>query len=401
MSTAGAIGVIAFVVAMLLSIMIHEWGHYITARKFGMKVTEFFLGFGPRIWSTQRGETEFGVKAIPAGGYCRIVGMTPSEPMAASDSDRAFFKSSVPRRLVVLGAGSFLHFILAFLILLLFFSAVGLPQESTRIGELLPCIKQSAATCSSSDPIAPALAAGFKVGDEIRSIDGAKITHWQEVGDAIRQSANKKMVFTVLRDGSPVEISVTPQPFVISGKAKETIGIIGVISERENKRYPIHSAIAASVREGMNLFSGSVRALVALPSKVPSLFGATFGGQERDPQGLVGVVGVARVSSQAAASPNGSITEKIGFFLLIIASLNIFVGIFNLIPLLPLDGGHMAVAIYDGFRARRARRSGLPAPDPFDVTRLMPVTLFVIALLASLSLLLLFADIVNPLRLNQ
>jgi len=191
---------------------------------------------------------------------------------------------------------------------------------------------------------------------------------------------------------------VTPTRYQSGAKS---FGVIGVLSERENKRYPLHSAVAASLREGANIATGSFRALVALPSKIPALFGATFAGDERDPEGLVGVVGVARVSGEAASSTSGSLSEKIGFFLLIIASLNIFVGIFNLIPLLPLDGGHMAVALFDGYRRSRAKRRGVPPPPPFDVTKLMPITLVVIAVLATLSILLLFADIVNPIRLNQ
>lgn len=394
----GLIGVLAFVIAMLVSVMIHEWGHFITARKYGMKVTEFFLGFGPRIWSTKRGETEFGIKAIPAGGYCRITGMTPIEPIADEDSGRAFYKASVPRRLVVLGAGSFLHFILALLILTLFFAAIGVPRESTRLSEVLPCIKESSAPCTNKDLVAPAYAAGFKAGDDIQEVDGKKITTWREVGSAIRSGADKALTFTVLRDGERLDITVTPTRY---RSGAESFGIIGVISERENKRYPLHSALAASLREGRDIAAGSLRALVALPSKIPALFGATFGGEQRDPEGLVGVVGVARVSGEAASSEGGSLTEKIGFFLLIIASLNIFVGIFNLIPLLPLDGGHMAVALFDGYRRSRARRRGLPEPAPFDVTKLMPITVVVIAVLATLSILLLFADIVNPIRLNQ
>jgi membrane-associated protease RseP (regulator of RpoE activity) len=392
------IGIFAFVVAMLLSVMIHEWGHFITARKYGMKVTEFFLGFGPRLWSIKRGETEFGIKAIPAGGYCRITGMTPVEQITEEDSPRAFYKSSVPKRLVVLGAGSFLHFILALLILILFFAAVGIPKESTRLSEVLPCIKSSAAPCSNDDPVAPAFTAGLQAGDDIRAIDGKAITTWSEVGMAIRNNVSKELRFTVLRDGQTLDISVTPSKYQ---SGNHSFGIIGVISERVNDRYPLHSAVSASVRESGNIALGSLKALVALPSKIPALFGATFAGAERDPEGLVGVVGVARVSGEAASSSGGSLSEKIGFFLLIIASLNIFVGIFNLIPLLPLDGGHMAVALFDGFRRSRARRRGLPLPAPFDVTKLMPITLAVIAIMATLSVLLLFADIVNPIRLNQ
>ena len=394
----GAIGILAFIIAMLLSIMIHEWGHFITARKYGIKVNEFFVGFGPRIWSTQRGETEFGIKAIPAGGYCRITGMTPLEPIAESDRARAFYKSSVGRRLVVLGAGSFLHFVLAFLILILFFAAVGVPQQSTRLAEVLPCITTNPAPCTGADSPSPAAKAGLQAGDQIEAVNGKEISTWSEVGDLIRANTNRKIIFTVSRAGERLELPVTPAPFMSDGK---TVGIIGVISERANVRSPLPSAVTRSAGEVGNLLTGSVQALVALPSKIPALFGATFNGQDRDPEGLVGVVGVARVSGEAASSANGSLAEKIGFFLLIIASLNVFVGIFNLIPLLPLDGGHMAVAIFDGIRGARARRRGLPAPAPFDVTKLMPITFVVIALLGSLSLLLLFADIVNPLRLNQ
>ena len=378
--------------------MIHEWGHFITARKYGMKVTEFFLGFGPRLWSTKRGETEFGIKALPAGGYCRITGMTPVEPIAEEDLPRAFYKSSVPQRLVVLGAGSFLHFILALLILTLFFAAVGVPKESTRLSEVLPCIKNSATACTNRDPVAPAFTAGFQAGDDIRAIDGKAITSWSEVGMAIRKSVSKELRFTVLRDGQTLDIEVTPIKYQ---SGNQRVGIIGVISERVNDRYPLHSAVAASVREGGNIALGSLKSLVALPSKIPALFGATFAGAKRDPEGLVGVVGVARVSGEAASSSGGSPSEKIGFFLVIIASLNIFVGIFNLIPLLPLDGGHMAVALSDGFRRARARRRGLPQPAPFDVTKLTPITVAVIAIMATLSVLLLFADLVNPIRLNQ
>jgi membrane-associated protease RseP (regulator of RpoE activity) len=392
------IGILAFVVAMLLSVMIHEWGHFITARKYGAKVTEFFLGFGPRLWSTKRGETEFGIKAIPAGGYCRITGMTPLEPIAAEDAPRAFYKLNVSKRLIVLGAGSFLHFVLALLMLTLFFAAIGVPKESTRLSEVLPCIKSSAAPCTSSDPVAPAFIAGLQGGDDIRAIDGKAITTWAEVGVEIRNGVEKELRFTVFRDGQNIEISVTPMKYQ---SGEKTFGIIGVISERVSDRYPLHSAVAASVKEGGSIALGSLKALVALPSKIPALFGATFAGAERDPQGLVGVVGVARVSGEAASSEGGSLSEKIGFFLLIIASLNIFVGIFNLIPLLPLDGGHMAVALFDGFRRARARRAGLPEPAPFDLTKLMPITLAVIALMATLSVLLLFADLINPIRLNQ
>jgi RIP metalloprotease RseP len=159
------IGVVAFVAALLFSVMVHEFGHYITARKFGMKVTEFFLGFGKRIWSTQRGETEFGIKAIPAGGYCRISGMTPRDEMEIGEEDRAFIKASSGRKLIVLGAGSFLHFVLGFVILLVLFIGIGTNRITPQVAQVSECIPVSTEACTSSSPPSPAKAAGIKAGD--------------------------------------------------------------------------------------------------------------------------------------------------------------------------------------------------------------------------------------------
>jgi membrane-associated protease RseP (regulator of RpoE activity) len=178
------------------------------------------------------------------------------------------------------------------------------------------------------------------------------------------------------------------------------VGIIGVLSKVELDRSTPLAAITNSLSEGKNIVIGSYKALFALPAKIPDLIQATFGGGVRDPEGLVGVVGVARVSGDAAASENAGWAAKIGFFLLTVASLNIFIGLFNLLPLLPLDGGHMAIAIVDGVRRQNARLRKLPTPEPFDVVRLVPLTLAVIVVMGGLSLLLLAADIINPLRLN-
>lgn len=398
------LGVLAFVVALLISVMLHEFGHYLTARKFGMKVTEFFLGFGPKIWSTKRGETEFGVKSIPAGGYCRIVGMSPSEEVDLIDQPRSFYKASTLRRLIVLGAGSATHFVIGFLLLFIFFSSVGIPAQSQLLGQILKCIPadQNRTTCLATDPKTPAFVVGLKVGDKIISANGLKLQSWQEVANAIRNSPNKKLRLGVERDGAQLEIEITPisrAPIAKLGES-QPVGIIGVLSKSELVKSAPIAAVKNSFNEGKNIVTGSFKALFALPTKIPALVEATFGSGERDPEGLVGVVGVARVSGDAAASENAGLVAKIGFFLLIVASLNIFIGIFNLLPLLPLDGGHMAIAIADGLRRQFARRRGLPTPEPFDVLRLVPITLVVIVLMASLSLLLLAADIINPLRLN-
>ena len=403
MSFLGVAGVIAFVVALLFSVMVHEAGHFLTARRFDMKVTEFFLGFGKRIWSFTRGETEFGIKAIPAGGYCRIVGMSVNEEMEESDRGRAFYLASAPKRLIVLGAGSFLHFVLGFLILVLLLAGVGTTAISNKVGEVVPCIISNStgaadAKCAPDAPPSPAKAAGLMVGDEITAINGAPIKDWSNAVKKIRNSPNQELSLTIKRGSSTLTVPITPGTRILDGKK---IGIIGVSNTLENRKLSIYRAVTNSGTLTWDLTKSSVTSLISLPTKIPALFRQTFFHETRDATGLVGVVGVARVSAQTASDPKLASREKIATFLLIIASLNIFVGLFNLLPLLPLDGGHMAIAVIDGLRRARARRKGSPAPPEIDVERLMPLTMAVFAILAVLSLLLLAADIFNPINLNQ
>ena len=392
------IGVLAFVVALLLSVMIHEAGHYLTARKFGMKVTEFFLGFGQKIWSTRRGETEFGIKAIPAGGYCRIVGMSSREELSEADQDRAFIKAGVGQRLIVLGAGSFLHFVIGFVLLLILFLSVGVTSVTSTVEKVSECIPQKATeVCSAKSTPSPAKNVGILAGDKIIRVDGKSYKDWSDVVTVIRASAGKELNITIERNGAPIEIAVTPASRDVNGKV---IGVLGVVNKVGTITYaPVDSIYRAGKFTGQ-ILQNSVTSLISLPTKIPNLISQTFGGQKRDPEGLVGVVGVARVSGETANTKALTVREKIATFILIIASLNLFVGMFNLLPLLPLDGGHMAVAIVDGIRNFLARRRGLAKPQPFDVERLTPITMVVFVLMASLSILLLAADIFNPIRMN-
>ena len=399
----GILGVLAFVVALLFSVMIHEAGHYLTAKKFHMRVTEFFLGFGTRIWSFQRGETEFGIKAIPAGGYCRISGMSVNEEMSDADKHRAFYLASVPKRLIVLGAGSFMHFVLGFLILVILFSGVGVTAVTKTIDQVVPCVSNSSSGISDSNCTAtsiptPAKAAGLMAGDEIISINGKESDNWIDYTQIIRESARKEIIIAINRNGERLLIPVTPAARTLDGKE---IGYLGVINKLGTKKENPIKAVSTSVSIMGDLLKNSVTSLFALPTKIPALVRQTFGDEERDPQGLVGVVGVARVSAQTASEPSLESREKVATFLIIIASLNIFVGVFNLFPLLPLDGGHMAVAIVDGIRRFNAKRRKLSPPPAIDVEKLLPLTLAVFALLAVLSLLLLTADIFNPINIYQ
>jgi membrane-associated protease RseP (regulator of RpoE activity) len=398
------LGILAFVVALLFSVMVHEFGHFITAKHYGMRVSEFFLGFGTKIWSTVRGETEFGIKAIPAGGYCRIEGMSPNE---GSEGDpRDFYRASGPKKLVVLGAGSFLHFVLGFLLLVLLFFGIGTAQVTSTIGEVSKCIPpvSGSQACTSKSLQAPAELAGLRAGDRIVSINGKRVTNWSKDVEVIRKSAGTALVFGIDRgqkassSGKPdFEVTITPATRIADGKK---VGFIGIINTFATVRSGPFSAVKQSVTTTGSIISGSIKSLISLPSKIPALWSQTVGGKPRDATGLVGVVGVARLSGQAASSSKLTVSERFATFIVIIAQLNIFVGIFNLLPILPLDGGHMAVAIADEIRAFLARLRGRKRPAAIDVAVLTPITMVVFVLLAGLTLLLLVADIVNPVNFN-
>ena len=377
------LGILAFVFALLLSVMVHEFGHYITARKYGMWVSEFFVGFGKRIWSVQRGETEFGVKAIPAGGYCKIEGMSPNDEMPEGQEDRAFYKASSVKKLVVLGAGSFLHFVLGFVLLLTLFAGIGTNQVLPVINEVVP---NSAAQ-----------AAGILPGDEIVSINGKKVTEWYKDVEVIRQSKGSELTLVLSRNGEEITVNTSARLTDLDGTKRYVLGIVNDVGL---KRSGLLVSIKNSATVTKDFLVESIKSLGKLPEKIPALWGATVRGEERDANGLVGVVGVARVSGEAVGSDKLTPMERLATFVLIVASLNIFVGVFNLLPILPLDGGHMAVAIADSIRAFFARLRGRPRPAPIDVTVLTPITMVVFVVLATLTLLLLVADVINPVTLN-
>jgi membrane-associated protease RseP (regulator of RpoE activity) len=374
-------GIIAFVLALLTSVMFHELGHFLTARKFGMRVSEFFVGFGRRVWSITRGETEYGIKAIPAGGYCRIEGMTPTDVMPDGEDHRAFVKASSAKKLIVLGAGSTAHFILGFLLIFSIFFAVGyttLTPNIAQVGEK-----------------SVAQAAGFKAGDEILSINGNPVENWSVDAKQIANSQGKELRFEILRNGEKIIITAAP---TYNEEAKRYI--LGVVTALGTERDGFLESGSQAGRATWFLTKESVKSLIALPSKVPQLFRQTFMNEDRDPNGLVGVVGAARVSGEAVGSDKLNGNERLTTFILLVASLNIFVGIFNLLPILPLDGGHMAVAIADEIRAFFARLRKKPRPAPIDVNVLTPITGVVVILLGILTVLLVIADIINPVSLN-
>jgi membrane-associated protease RseP (regulator of RpoE activity) len=391
------VGIVAFIVVLLASVMIHEAGHFATARAFGMKATEFFVGFGPTLWSRKRGETEYGVKAIPAGGFVKIVGMTDLEEIDPADEPRAFYRQPAWQRAIVLAAGSFMHFVIAFVLLVFVFAVLGTGTTTTTLARVAPCIPSDAAatSCAADDPESPARAAGLQPGDTVISYDGEAIDDWDQLQSAIRGSAGREVQVVVDRGGDQETVTLTP---VVTERDGEEIGLVGVSPQIAAQRQGPLEALGNGVTGVGNLTVATFQGLAAIPAAIPALLNSTFGAEERSIDGLVGPVGIARISGEVVEGES-PLALRIGSFLAIMAGINVFVGIFNLLPLLPLDGGHLAVLGFERARAAIYRLLGRPDPGRVDLTRLLPAAYLVIALFIGLSVLLLVADVLNPVTL--
>jgi membrane-associated protease RseP (regulator of RpoE activity) len=389
------LGVAIFVVALLISVMLHEAGHFVTAKMFGMKVTQFFVGFGQTIWSTKKGETEYGIKAIPAGGFNKIVGMTELEDVDPADEPRSFRRQAGWKRIIVLGAGSFMHFVFALFLLLVVAAGIGLETASSAntVGAIESCVPKNVNSyCVSGDPSSPAKKAGLHAGDTIVSVGGIAVHNWTEMGKAIRsQSPGTRVTVVVDRNGR--QVTLHPTFAKLSGKGT----YLGVSPQVVFQRRGPLSAVSYAADEWWTMLKGSAQVAASLPKAIPDLFkknrASTPGGQ------VTSVVGAGDVTGQVLEAKI-SWQPKAELVLLIIASLNIFVGAFNLLPLLPMDGGHIAVVIYERARAAVAKLRGKPDPGPADYRRLIPVSVGVFVLLVGVGLLLVAADIVNPIHLQ-
>jgi membrane-associated protease RseP (regulator of RpoE activity) len=394
------LGVVIFVVGVLISVILHEAGHFVTAKKFGMKATQFFIGFGPTIWSFRRGETEYGVKAFPFGAFVRITGMTTLDEVDPADEPRSMRNKPAWQRAIVMVAGSFMHFALAFVLLL--FLALGIGQvndNTTALGSISTCVPVSLkafdhGSCAGSKGGSPAKLAGLQPGDKITAIDGKPVHNWAQLGTAIRaRPAGQTMAVTVLRNGKQLVLHASPA--LVPGRHGSYLGIgAAVVFQRSS---PIGAVTFAGSAFGQVLV-GSADAFAKLPAALPDLFAKD---RAKTPAGNVSsVVGAADIAGQAVSS-GGGWEYSVSDLLLIIISLNIFIGAFNLLPLLPLDGGHLAVIIYERIRAWLARIVGRPDPGLVDLQKLVPVSVMVFGLLIGLGVLLMAADIFNPVHLVQ
>jgi membrane-associated protease RseP (regulator of RpoE activity) len=396
------LGVVLFAFGIALSIALHEFGHLLTAKAFGMKATRYFIGFGPTLFSFRRGETEYGLKALPAGGFVKIVGMTRTETIDPADAPRAFWRFGAWKRTIVLAAGSVTHFLLAFLAIFLAAVTAGLPTDRPIIGEVTPCIVTVGETnggvreCRPGDPAGPAAAAGLQKGDRIVSIGDQQTRTYNDVLTALRAHPGQTLSLTYVRNGAErstrIAIAAVRRAPIRDEKAGPngltTVGGVGVAPSATESFGPV-AAVGQSAKFVGQTVVGVFGALKSFPEKIPPLLDAVFG-QQRDPNGPVSVVGVSRVGGQALEAGSLLIVA------LLFAGFNIFVGVFNLFPLLPLDGGHIAILWFERIRSRIAQRLGRRDPGPVDYNKLLPLTMLVIMVFGGISLLAIVADIVNP-----
>jgi membrane-associated protease RseP (regulator of RpoE activity) len=428
------VGVLALIVGLGISIGLHEWGHFAPAKRFGVGITKFMVGFGPTVWSTQRGETEFGIKAIPLGGFVAMHGMfAPSESTRrrggagtdfagmeppgdeeAFDDSRSFYRLSVLRRIVVMLGGPFMNLVIATVLYAVLLMGFGIVQPSLTVGSVSECVLPATETrtqCEPGDPAAPGNQAGLRPGDVIVSVDGVAVQTWLELTEVIRVNPGNTITLGIEREGVARDIRITPlltERYAIDSRGQvpvdsrgepitEEVGFVGIGAALESSRQPV-GQVPVAVWDNV---VGVTNIILTLPQRMVQVGQAAFGDDERDPNGPISVVGVGRIAGEIASIDSIETQDRIASFLALLASLNIALFVFNLIPLLPLDGGHVAVALIDGIRRRFAKIRGQPAPRPTDPQRLMPLTLVVIAALISMSVLLMYADIVNPISLVQ
>ncbi|WP_210502525.1 M50 family metallopeptidase [Nocardioides xinjiangensis] len=441
------LGVVAFVLAILVSIGLHEFGHLVPAKRFGCKVPQWFIGFGPTVWSKQVGDTEYGVKAIPLGGYVKIVGMLPpgaeglveettydedgepvhkvrrsntglftqliSDARAAEweyvkqhDTDRLFYRLPWWKKVVVMAGGPMVNIAIAFSLFAILFATYGNPRDEVvepTVASVPACVipvEELPRDCTPEDPPTPASEAGIRPGDEILSFNGEPYRDWESLQSQIRANADGDAVIEVRRGDDRLTLTtnttVTLRQTSLEDQTLTEVGFLGVQPASHLRT----GGLLYTTRQMGTMTVETVQALGQLPVKVYEVGRAIVGLQERDPESPVSIVGGGRFAGEAAASEAFPLTEKIVTLLFLIASFNFFIGMFNFVPLLPLDGGHIAGALYEGLKRGLARLLGRPDPGHVDVARLLPVAYVVGLAMLVMGVVLIVADIVVPLRLT-
>ncbi|GGT39766.1 M50 family metallopeptidase [Streptomyces kurssanovii] len=426
------LGIALFAVGLLFSIAWHELGHLSTAKLFGIRVPQYMVGFGPTIWSRHKGETEYGIKAIPMGGYIRMIGMFPPgedgriearstspwrgmiedarsaayEELKPGDETRLFYTRKPWKRVIVMFAGPFMNLVLAVAIFLGVMMTFGSPTQTTEVAGVQKCViaqSEKRDTCAKSDPESPAFAAGLREGDKIVAFNGKPVDDWATLSTRIRETIGPATI-TVERGGTEQVLKATLIENTVAKKDEDgevipeefvPAGYLGFAARTEI----LPLSFGDSVDRMGGMIENGAEAIVALPSKVPDLWDAAFGDGERKDDSPVGVVGAARISGEVL-NLDVPTTNIVATFLMLLAGFNLSLFLFNMLPLLPLDGGHIAGALWESVRRNIAKVFRRPDPGPFDVAKLMPVAYVVAGIFICFTLLVLVADIVNPVKIS-
>ncbi|WP_022872018.1 M50 family metallopeptidase [Nesterenkonia alba] len=492
------LGILIIAVGIAVSIALHEIGHLVPAKLFKVRVTQYMVGFGPTMWSKTKGETEYGIKAIPLGGYIAMIGMYPppeeksaddadpsaeqpqappqdpylqqigaqyapdshtgertgaqdptvgkhdaassprtvashstgifqqmsaearevaAEELQPGDEDRMFYRLATWKKIIVMLGGPAMNGLLALLLTAGTISVHGMNTTTTRVAEVFECVisveeaEAGREECTEDDPAGPAYQAGLRPGDEIVAFAGQPVDDWEELTELIRDSAGQPTEVVYLRNGEEHTASLTPieteRPRVDAlGRVErdaegqlvtEPVGFIGMGADQELQRQPPWEA-GPLVWEQTKAVAGVV---VTLPARMYDVAVSTFTSAERDPEGPMSVVGVGRVAGEISAYEEIPLESRFATLMSLVAGVNVALMVFNLIPLLPLDGGHVAGALYESMRRRLAKLFGRPDPGPVDISKLLPLTYVVAVLMIGMGVMLIFADIVNPIRLLE
>jgi membrane-associated protease RseP (regulator of RpoE activity) len=433
-----AIGVILFVAGVALSIGLHEFGHLVPGKLFNVKVTQYFIGFGKTLWSTRRGETEYGVKAIPLGGYVKLVGMLPPaegdvdasgeevatrptgmfaqlvsdakraeyEHVDPHDHHRLFYRQPVWKRIVIMVSGVATNLVLSFMLFAIVFMGIGIYGASTTVGSVDQCMKVVAAgtapgQCGVNDPETPAYKAGLRPGDKVLAFNGTAISSYSQLQNLIRAYSGAKATTMVVQRGDKqlsLAISPTEQslPSLTDPSKKVEAHFIGITADTERQTQSAGYVLSTMFDQTRATLS----ALGHLPQRVYHVARAAIGLEKRDPNSLMSVVGAGRVAGEVASHQGASVTDKLSALLLILAGLNLFLGLVNLVPLPPFDGAGVATALVEAVRSRWARFRGRPDPGVIDAGKLLPLTYGVAILLLAISVVLIYADIVAPVSIS-
>ncbi len=440
------LGIVLLFLGLLLSFAWHELGHLATAKMFGVRCTEYMVGFGKTLWSKRRGETEYGVKLVPLGGYVKMVGMAPpgeqdsgkrfsrwramvedardayNAEQQPGDEGRLFYARAPWKRIIVMAAGPVMNLILAVVLFSTVLMGIGVHEETNQVGTVSECMvsaEEAGDQCPEDADPTPAAGAGIEPGDRIVEVAGTATPDWQSANTEIRQHTGTTEI-QVERDGE----TVTLEPDLVQNELPardedgeiiyrtdesgqevfddegrmipetETVGFLGITFSTERQTM---SAGETAIYMGDTLVAVG-EAIVRLPSKMPDLFGAAFLGEQRNADSPIGVVGVSRIGGEVMAQPL-PVTDRAVIMLTLLASVNLFLFAFNMLPLLPLDGGHIFGALWESLRRKLARVFRRPDPGPFDVVKLMPLAYVVMLVFILFSLVVLVADIVNPVRL--